>query len=517
MSKSSAKLMTEGSIWKRIVAFAIPLFWGNLFQQLYNTADSLIVGNFLGSSALAAVSSSGNLIFLMVGLFNGIAIGSGVIVAKYYGARDIANLQKSIHTTVGFGLICGVILTIVGIIAAPQILVLMGTPEAVLPNSITYFRIYFTGSLAFVMYNFFVGILQSVGDSTHPLIYLIVSSVTNIILDLVLIAGLGFGVGAAAFATVISHFLSAILCMVQLLRSPEEFRLHLNRINLDSYMLRQIISYGLPAGLQNSIISLANVFVQANINQFGEMAVAGCGSYMKIQGFGFLPITCFALALTTFISQNLGAKEYERAKKGAVFGVICSLTISELLGICVHFTAPQLLSAVSSTAEVIRYGTMQAHTDTFFYFRAFTAGHIHSPDVCYAGMLVSDPRFLYRDHFKIHPVHSDDLLGLPDDLGAQFHCFSDLFPKVRLDTRTGKINSTNLYLTHRIQKTITGSDEITSLLQWFSFILTHIQFLTAVSVLFPLFIHSYFRFVKNTEMFPVYFDQPIFLHLPKLI
>ena len=202
MSKSSAKHNTERSIWKRIVAFAIPLFWGNLFQQLYNTADSLIVGNFLGSSALAAVSSSGNLIFLMVGLFNGIAIGSGVIVAKYYGARDIPNLQKSIHTTVGFGLICGVILTIVGIIAAPQILVLMGTPEAVLPNSITYFRIYFTGSLAFVMYNFFVGILQSVGDSTHPLIYLIVSSVTNIILDLVLIAGLGFGVGAAAFATV---------------------------------------------------------------------------------------------------------------------------------------------------------------------------------------------------------------------------------------------------------------------------------------------------------------------------
>ena len=327
MSKSSAKLMTEGSIWKRIVAFAIPLFWGNLFQQLYNTADSLIVGNFLGSSALAAVSSSGNLIFLMVGLFNGIAIGSGVIVAKYYGARDIPNLQKSIHTTIGFGLICGVILTIVGIIAAPQILVLMGTPEAVLPNSITYFRIYFTGSLAFVMYNFFVGILQSVGDSTHPLIYLIVSSVTNIILDLVLIAGLGFGVGAAAFATVISQFLSAILCMVQLLHS-------------------------LGMNLTLSVC----------------VAVAGCGSYMKIQGFGFLPITCFALALTTFISQNLGAKEYERAKKGAVFGVICSLTISELLGICVHFTAPQLLSAFSSTAEVIRYGTMQAHTDTFFYF-----------------------------------------------------------------------------------------------------------------------------------------------------
>ena len=368
MSTESKTRMTEGSISKKMILFAIPLFLGNLFQQLYNTADSLIVGNFLGSNALAAVSSSGNLIFLMVGFINGIAMGAGVVIARYYGAKNREDLQKAIHTTVAFGLAAGAALTVLGMYLAPKILVLMGTPSDVLPQSVEYFRTYFAGSLGFIMYNIFVGILQSVGDSTHPLIYLIVSSVTNIILDLVLIAGLGFGVGAAAFATVISQFLSAILCMVQLLHSPEEFRLHLNRINLDSYMLRQIISYGLPAGLQNSIISLANVFVQANINQFGEMAVAGCGSYMKIQGFGFLPITCFALALTTFISQNLGAKEYERAKKGAVFGVICSLTISELLGICVHFTAPQLLSAFSSTAEVIRYGTMQAHTDTFFYF-----------------------------------------------------------------------------------------------------------------------------------------------------
>ena len=406
------------------------------------------------------------------------------------------------------------ILTIVGIIAAPQILVLMGTPEAVLPNSITYFRIYFTGSLAFVMYNFFVGILQSVGDSTHPLIYLIVSSVTNIILDLVLIAGLGFGVGAAAFATVISQFLSAILCMVQLLHSPEEFRLHLNRINLDSYMLRQIISYGLPAGLQNSIISLANVFVQANINQFGEMAVAGCGSYMKIQGFGFLPITCFALALTTFISQNLGAKEYERAKKGAVFGVICSLTISELLGICVHFTAPQLLSAFSSTAEVIRYGAMQAHTDTFFYF-LLAFSHCMAGIMRGAGKSTVPMYVMLVCWCLIRVSYIVIILKFIPSIQMIFWAYPMTW--ALSSTRTGKINSTNLYLTHRIQKTITGSDEITSLLQWFSFILTHIQFLTAVSVLFPLFIHSYFRFVKNTEMFPVYFDQPVFLHLPKLI
>ncbi len=365
---SSATLMTDGSIWKRIVTFAIPLFWGNLFQQLYNTADSLIVGNFLGSAALAAVSSSGNLIFLMVGFFNGIAIGSGVVIAKYYGARDIKNLQKAIHTTVGFGLICGVLLTIAGTLAAPQILILMGTPENVLPNSVTYFRIYFSGSLAFVMYNFFVGILQSVGDSRHPLIYLMISSVVNILLDLLLIAVFHFGVGAAAFATVFSQTLSALLCLIQLLRSPEEFRLSIQKITLEKQMLRQIVSNGIPTGLQNSVISLANVFVQANINQFGEMAVAGCGSYAKIQGFGFLPITCFSMALTTFISQNLGAKKYDRAKKGAVFGVVCGCLLAELIGIAVYLFAPQLLALFSSSAEVIQIGTMQARTDTLFYF-----------------------------------------------------------------------------------------------------------------------------------------------------
>lgn len=205
-ANSASSLMTTGSISKRIIAFAIPLFLGNLFQQLYNTADSLIVGNFLGSSALAAVSSSGNLIFLLVGFFNGIAVGAGVVVAKYFGAKNYELVQKAIHTIVAIGLISGVALTIIGTTAAPQILIMMGTPADVLPNSITYFRIYFCGSLAFVMYNFLVGILQSVGDSRHPLIYLIISSVVNIVLDLVLVAGLNFGVGAAALATVISQF-----------------------------------------------------------------------------------------------------------------------------------------------------------------------------------------------------------------------------------------------------------------------------------------------------------------------
>lgn len=368
MSGSSSTLMTEGSIWKRILTFAFPLFWGNLFQQLYNTADSLIVGNFIGNAALAAVSSSSSLIFLMVGFFNGIGIGAGVVIARYFGAREFKKLRLSIHTTVAFGLICGTLLTFVGVFAAPQILRLMGTPAEVLPNSITYFRIYFLGSLAFVMYNFFVGILQSVGDSRHPLIYLIVSSVINVVLDLVLIGVFHFGVGAAALATVISQFVSVCLCLHQLLHSPEEFRLLPREIRIDRSMLRQLMTNGLPAGLQNSIISVANVFVQANINQFGQMAVAGCGAYSKIQGFGFLPITCFSLALTTFISQNLGARKYERSKKGALFGIACTTTMAELIGVFIYIFAPKLISAFNNTPEVIAYGTRQAHTEALFFF-----------------------------------------------------------------------------------------------------------------------------------------------------
>lgn len=364
----SATLLTEGSIWKKIIAFAIPIFLGNLFQQLYNTADSLIVGNFVGSDALAAVSSSGNLIFLMVGFFSGIAMGAGVVIARYYGARSKQEVSLAVHTLTAFGLVAGVILTIVGVMITPQILRWMGTPKTVFPNSVLYFRIYFAGSLGFVMYNVFVGILQSIGDSRHPLMYLIFSSVTNVVLDLLFIAVLGMGVGAAAFATIISQFASAVLCLIRLVRSKEEYRIEIRKICFDKRMMKQIISNGFPAGVQNSIIALANVVVQSNINVFGMTAVAGCGAYSKIEGFGFLPITCFALSLTTFISQNLGAKEYERAKKGARFGIFCSIITAELVGIFIYLFIPTLIGAFDNNPQVILYGTTQARTVTLFYF-----------------------------------------------------------------------------------------------------------------------------------------------------
>ena len=305
----------------------------------------------------------------MVGFFHGIAAGAGVVIARYYGARELKSVKKAVHTTIAFGLAAGIFLTIAGVLLTSHILIWMGTPADVLPESTVYFRIYFMGSLSFVMYNVFVGILQSVGDSRHPLVYLIVSSVINILLDLLFVGVLGFGVGAAAFATILSQFISAFLCLFRLIfKSPEDYQVSLRLIRFDLPMLRQIIANGLPAGFQNSIIALANVVVQSNINKFGKMAVAGCGAYSKIEGFGFLPITCFSLALTTFISQNLGAKQYERAKKGARFGILCSITMAEVVGIFIYFAIPILISAFNRTPEVIAYGTTQARTVTLFYF-----------------------------------------------------------------------------------------------------------------------------------------------------
>lgn len=365
---TNTNLMTEGSIWKKITLFALPVFWGNLFQQLYSVADSLVVGNFVGRDALAAVSSSGSLIFLLVGLFSGIFVGAGVVISRYYGARDFEKVQTAIHTTIAFGLVAGVILTILGVALSPAILRAMGTPESVLPDSILFLRIYFLGVIAIVMYNTASGIFQAVGDSRHPLYYLIISSITNVLLDLLFVGVFHWGVAGAGFATLLAQTLSAFLGFYRLCRLKTEYQVHLHKIGFNRAMLRQVLRLGIPSGLQNSIIAFANIVVQSNINSFGAMAVAGCGAYSKIEGFGFLPITSFALALTTFIGQNLGAKEYERAKAGARFGILTCIALAELVGLVIYLLAPSFISAFNADPHVIRYGSLQAHTVTLFYF-----------------------------------------------------------------------------------------------------------------------------------------------------
>ena len=367
--------MTSGSIWKCMVSFAVPVFLGQLFQQLYNTADSVIVGQFVGRDALAAVASSGNLIFMMTGFFMGLSVGAGVVISRYFGAKDFERMEAAVHTNVAFGCACGVLLTVVGMLLTPKILVLMNTPAEVLPVSITYFRIYFLGSFSTLMYNTFMGILRAVGDSKSPLNYLIISSVINVVLDLVFVGLFSFGVAGAAVATVISQTVSALLCFVKLMKCDGPEKLVFRRIRFDMPLLREITNQGIPSGIQNSIISIANVVVQSNINAFGPDAMAGCGSYSKVEGFVFLPITSFAMALTTFIGQNLGAGEHERAKKGARFGISCAMVLAELIGAVLYIICPAVMKIFNDDPAVVAIGVSQMRTEAFFYFAlAFAHG-----------------------------------------------------------------------------------------------------------------------------------------------
>ena len=360
--------MTEGSISGKMLRFALPVFIGNLFQQLYNIADALIVGNFVGNDALAAVSATGNLVFLLISFFAGVSMGAGVVISRYFGARDMEKMHLAIHTSVAFNLATGLALTIAGTTLTPWLLRLMGTPADVMALSVTYIRIFFAGSLGLVMYNSFCGIMRAVGDSKNPLVYLVISSLLNVMLDLLFVAWLKMGVMGAALATILAQFLSALLCLFKLMRTSESHRLVLREIGFDREMTGLIVRYGLPTGLQNSVIAIANVVVQSNINAFGTMAVSGCGAYAKIEGFAFLPITSFQMALTTFVGQNLGAGEYDRARRGARFGIWCSIAAAELIGVAIYLSAPYLLGAFTAEPEAIAFGVQKAHICSVFFF-----------------------------------------------------------------------------------------------------------------------------------------------------
>lgn len=366
-SKEASINLTEGPIGKQILLFTVPLLLGNVFQQFYNAADTVIVGKFVGKEALAAVGSSGALINLLVSLLMGIAVGAGVVVSRYYGAKQYEEMRATIHTTIAFGLISGVVLTVVGVLITPLILQWMQTPESVMESSVLYFRIYFAGVLTTVMYNIGSGIFRALGDSKRPLYFLIVSTIVNVVLDLLLVAVLKMGIAGAAIATVAAQGLSVVLVYWKMIQEDTVYRVDWRAIRIDRHYLRQIIAIGLPSGIQNAVVSLSNVVVQSNINSFGEIAMAGCGAYSKLDGFALLPSGSFSLALSTFVSQNIGAKEYERAKKGAAFGLVATMVISELAGAFIYFAAPNLIGFFNSDPEVIRYGVMMARNIVFAY------------------------------------------------------------------------------------------------------------------------------------------------------
>lgn len=368
MHDGSVTLMTSGDFRREILAFTAPLLVGNLFQQLYNTADSLIVGNFLGPEALAAVTGVGALIFLFTSFFMGFATGAGVVIARCVGAGDDAQTEKAVHTTVALGLLLSVVMTILGVALCPMILRWMGTPDSVFELSNLYLRVYFLGITGLVMYNMLTGILQAAGDATHPLVYLVVSSMVNVVLDILFIAVFHMGVDGAAYATIISEFATAFLVLGRLMRSEGAIRLQLRHIRFEGKVLRDITSYGIPTAIQGSVIDLSNILIQSYINSFGASAMAGIGASTKIEGFAFLPITAFSLAMTTYISQNIGARQYERVKKGMRFGFLTSLTLIEAIGVVIFVFAPALVSLFNRDPQVIYYGTGRARVCSLFFF-----------------------------------------------------------------------------------------------------------------------------------------------------
>ena len=360
--------MTEGDPVRVILAFALPIFLSQLFQQLYNTADAWIVSKYLGDDAFSAVSSSGNLIHLMISFFVGASMGAGVVISRYFGAGDRERMSKGVHTSVLVSLICGLVLTGTGTVLASRIPGWMRLDEAVIPYAAAYLRWYFAGSLALVMYNTFKGIMNAVGDSRRPLYYLIFSSLLNISLDWFFLGPLRLGIEWAAAATAISQAASALLCLLQLTKKDTVYALSWRKLRLDRPILKEVLRYGLPTGVQNSVIGLANVMVQSHINTFTKIATAGCGAYARIQGFAFLPITSFSMSLTTYIGQNLGAKAYDRARAGARFGIWASMILAEIIGLILWFFAEPFAAFFIKNPESIAIAVQQSRIESLFFF-----------------------------------------------------------------------------------------------------------------------------------------------------
>lgn len=365
--------LIHGKIWKAILWFSIPMLVGNLFQQLYNTVDSYVVGNYVSSGALAAVGQSTPIINTLVGFFTGLATGAGVVIAQYYGGNIISKMKKAIHTSVALTLILCVLFTFLGVSLSYKILVLIGSPKSVMTPATLYLRIYFGGISFVCIYNMGSGILRAIGDSKTPLYYLIVASIINIILDFVFVLGLDMGVAGAGWATFVAQGISALLVVIKLLRSKEDYRVNIKDIRIDVPILKKIIEIGIPTALQQSIVSFSNVIVQSYINTFGAKAVAGYTSYVKIDGFLQLPIQSFSMAITTFTGQNIGARAIERVKKGLHTTMAMTFGVT-IVGVAIVFIfGEQLVGIFTSDPEVIADGYLMA--------RIFALGYLTLPIV----------------------------------------------------------------------------------------------------------------------------------------
>jgi len=359
--------MTEGSIIRHLILFALPLLMGNIFQQLYNTVDTWVVGNYVSNEAFSAVGTVGPIINMLIGFFMGLSSGAGVVISQYYGAKKYDRVQDTVHTAIVMTLVLGVVFTFLGTVMAPVMVRFMKTPAEVIPESTAYLTIYFSGVIGLMIYNIGSGILRAVGDSRRPFYFLVVSAVMNTVLDLLLVLAFDMGVRGVALATVIAQGTSAVLVLITLMKTDTCIHLSLRRLKIHWDMLKKIIRVGIPAAIQMAITSFSNVFVQSYINYFGADCMSGWTAYSKIDQLIFLPMQSLALASTTFVGQNLGQNQVERAKKGVSISLLLSVISTVIVMLPVIIFAGSFVAFFNDKPEVVQYGTMFLRYITPFY------------------------------------------------------------------------------------------------------------------------------------------------------
>ena len=364
--RSATRDMTSGSIIKQIILFSLPLMLGNVFQMLYNTVDSVVVGNYVGKEALAAVGSTTMIVNMLVFFFNGFSVGAGVVIAQRFGARDMERLHTAVETTMAMTFVlCGAF-TLIGVLSVKPMLRFMNTPEDVFDGAVTYLTIYFVGISGLLVYNIGSGILRAVGDTTRPLMFLILTSLLNIALDLLFVLGFRMGIAGVAYATILSQLVSALLTLRLLTATKDIYRLTWRDLRIDGAVLRRIFAVGLPAGIQSVITGFSNIFVQSYINFFGSSCMAGWSCYNKLDGFIMLPMQSTAMAATTFVSQNIGANQPERAHRGTRDTILLSVGITGAIGLVLVIFAAPAIGLFTKDASVIEYGVLFVRANTMF-------------------------------------------------------------------------------------------------------------------------------------------------------
>lgn len=363
---SGTRDMTSGSIIGQLLLFAVPLMLGNIFQMLYNTVDSIVVGQFVGKEALAAVGSTTMIVNMLVFFFNGFSVGAGVVIGQHFGAHEIKKLHVSIETTMAMTFLLCVLFTFLGLLGVKPMLHFMSTPADVFPEAVVYLRIYFLGISGLLIYNIGSGILRAVGNTTLPLLFLILTSILNTVLDLLFVIRFHMGIAGVAWATILSQFVSAAMTLVLLSCTKDVYRLSWKDLHLDLSFLRRIFAVGLPAGIQSVLTAFSNIFVQSYINFFGSACMAGWGCYNKLDQFIMLPMSSVAMSATAFVSQNIGAGKEDRADRGTWQAIWMSLGITFLIAIfLVAFAAPSI-RLFTSNPSVIDYGVLFLRANTFF-------------------------------------------------------------------------------------------------------------------------------------------------------